>query len=73
LAFNYKRIYKNARGTIKIESEPDYGTVFIIDIPVSDVTGEPLVDNAPLGELSYPVLKNGNDAAVIKEANNFIS
>ncbi len=58
-----KEFIKMHGGTIKIESEPDYGTVFTIDIPVSDVTEETLVDIASPEEHSYPVLKNADQAA----------
>ncbi len=62
-----KEFIKMHGGTITIESEPNYGTVFTIEIPVSDVSAEPMVDNTPHEEPSYSVLKNGNDTAALSK------
>ena len=56
-----KEFVKMHGGTIKIESEPDYGSCFIIDIPVGDVYEEALVTSLPEEETLRSVLKNSNE------------
>ncbi|HEY5327481.1 MAG TPA: two-component regulator propeller domain-containing protein [Mucilaginibacter sp.] len=58
-----KEFIKLHGGTIKIESEPDYGTCFIIEIPVGEQTEMALADTAPQEGPSYRVLKNTDDTA----------
>jgi len=54
-------------GTIKIESEPDYGTCFIIEIPMGTQAEEVLAETVLQEEPSYRVLKNADDATGTKK------
>jgi signal transduction histidine kinase/ligand-binding sensor domain-containing protein/DNA-binding response OmpR family regulator len=58
-----KEFIKMHGGTIKIESEPDYGTCFIIKIPVVEQIGEEIIDIPLQEEPSYRVLKNADETA----------
>ena len=62
-------------GTITIESEQDYGSCFIIDIPVGEVYEEAFVASLPEEETLYPVLKNSNDdvPGANQKTNHFIN
>jgi len=48
-------------GSITIESEPDYGTCFIIDIPVGKQLEETPADLPAQEDFLYPVLKNTDE------------
>ena len=58
-----KEFIKMHGGTIKIESEPGYGTCFIIEVPVGEQAEEALSDIDPVDVPSYHVLKNTEDAS----------
>lgn len=55
-----KEFVKMHGGTIKIESEPDYGTCFIIELPLK-VQMEDTLTVEPEDEVLYPVLKSNDD------------
>jgi len=58
-----KEFIKMHGGTISIESEPDYGTCFIIDIPVGEQTEESLVDMPLQEDRLHPVLRHADEMA----------
>jgi DNA-binding response OmpR family regulator len=58
-----KEFIKMHGGTIKIESEPGYGTCFIIKIPIIEQTMEEIVEVPLQEEPSYRVLKNTDETA----------
>ena len=51
-----KEFVKMHGGEIKIESEPDYGTCFTIELPVGDLHEEALIDVPDPVEALYPAL-----------------
>ncbi|CAN5391524.1 two-component regulator propeller domain-containing protein [soil metagenome] len=53
-----KEFIKMHGGTIKIESEPDYGTCFIIELPVGEQIGDTVADEQPYEKPPYAALKN---------------
>lgn len=57
-----KEFIKMHGGTIKIESEPDYGTCFIIELPVGDLNEGHAVAAPEQEETSYPTLQNTDNA-----------
>jgi len=56
-----KEFIKMHGGTIKIESEPDYGTCFIIELPVSEQCEDAPAVAEEEEETIYRVLKNTDD------------
>ena len=62
-----KEFIKMHGGTIKIESEPDYGTCFIIEIPVGGQAGEVADDNPLPDNTQQIVSKNTDDTAGISK------
>jgi len=55
-----KEFIKMHGGTIKIESEPDYGTCFIIELPVGDLNDGHLVAAPEQEEASYAIVQNAD-------------
>ncbi len=53
-----KEFVKMHGGTIKLESEVDYGSCFIIDIPIGDENDGAFVPKQSDDQVLYPVLKN---------------